>query len=95
MTDKEKTRQRVQRYRDKKKALQKGVEALPNVTPVLESVTLDVTPVAILNWLIPGEKREKLGRILGQFGKRQPLLECTYLCGLPLDDVAELFEVTC
>ena len=47
----------------------------------------------IMYWLIP-PKREKLERILAQFNKRTVLLDNTYLCGIPLSDVAELFETT-
>ena len=51
-------------------------------------------PPAILSWLIPGTKREKLGRILEQFGKRVALLDVTYLSGIPLSEVTELYEAT-
>ena len=51
----------------------------------------------IMRWLIPGEKRDKLERIV-QSLKRHNVLRNSYLgCGvhsLPLDVVAEMLEVT-
>lgn len=48
----------------------------------------------ILEWLVPGEKRKKLESILLLFNNRTPMLDNTFLAGLPLSEVAELFEAT-
>ena len=51
----------------------------------------------VMKWLIPGERRDKLEKIV-QSLKRHNVLRNTYLgCGvhsLPLDVVAEMLEVT-
>ncbi len=91
----EKTRERVERYRQKK-ALQeveaKGVTLLKSVTEK------DVTQYhPILDWLIIPERREKLGRII-QSLKNHNQLENVYLgCGrhcLPMDIVSGYYEAT-
>ena len=93
------TRERVRRYR----ALRGSVtETADNVTQSPESVTKTIDNVTqyhpIMKWLLPGEKRDKLEKIV-QSLKRHNVLRNSYLgCGvhsLPLDVVAEMLEVTC
>ena len=102
MDKKEQSNARVKRYREKQKEAQNDVTQGENVT--LDDVTHpdSVTPSdvlkdmahPILRHLVPGKKRNALGKILDQFGGRKELLEATFLAGLPLDRVAELYAAT-
>ena len=50
-------------------------------------------PRALARWMV-SPRRERLGKILTSFGKREELLRITYICGVPLDEVSDLFEAT-
>ncbi len=86
----EKTKERVQRYRNRQKSVTKG-----SVTP--ESVTSgeSVTYPAIVHALVDPVKREKLTRICQSLKDFNQLENVMYgISGMDMGEVAELIEVT-
>ena len=94
-------KERMKRYREKKRneaVTETRQDVTVSVTERMKSVTPDVTAYhPVLKWLIPGERRDKLEKIVTS-QKRHNQLENVYLgCGrnsLPLSIVSEMLEAT-